>query len=487
MSADPVLVWFRLDLRLRDNPAWSAAAATKQPVIPVFIWAPEEEDPWPPGAASRWWLHQSLGSLERDLAKAGAKLTIRRGPTEQAFESLIRETQTKAVFWNRRYEPAVRRRDANVEAELSRRGVQTESFNSALLFEPWTILNSGGQPFQVFSAFWKTCLTKPDPAAPHTAPKEIAKPLQWPHSLPLEALELEPKIDWTAGIRRVWTPGEEGAKKQFQRFLRSGFARYASDRNFPSRTGTSRLSPHLHFGEISPREIWHALLARRNSENAAGIDSYLREVGWREFAYHLLYHFPFTTNECLRREFSRFPWRTGRDLPKKWQRGRTGYPLVDAGMRELWTTGWMHNRVRLVVASFLTKHLRIRWEEGAYWFWDTLVDADLANNTLGWQWTAGCGADAAPYFRIFNPVLQSEKFDPNGDYIRKWVPDLAELPNAWIHKPWSAPPAVLANAGVQLGSNYPMPVVTHEEARREALEAFARIRKLNKVCCSCFR
>jgi deoxyribodipyrimidine photo-lyase len=472
----PVLVWFRLDLRLEDNPAWLAAAETLRPVIPVFIWAPEEEDPWPPGAASRWWLQQSLSSLGHELAKAGSKLTIRKGPTEQALNNLLCQTQADSIFWNRRYEPAVRTRDGKLKEELSARGIQVQSFNSALLFEPWTILTSSGHPFQVFSAFWKTCLKQPAPAEPEPGPRQFVNPSDWPHSLPLEALELEPKIDWASGIRAAWSPGEEGAKKELRRFLRGGLARYASDRNLPGRIGTSRLSPHLHFGEISPREVWHSLLALRNRENAADIDFYLREIGWREFAYHLLYHFPFTTNECLRREFSRFPWRMDRDLLQKWARAKTGYPLVDAGMRELWTTGWMHNRVRLVVASFLTKHLRIRWDEGAYWFWDTLVDADLANNTLGWQWTAGCGADAAPYFRIFNPVLQSQKFDPEGDYIRRWIPELAKLPTDWIHKPWSALDTVLAQAGVQLGSNYPRPIVTHEDARQEALEAFERIR-----------
>jgi deoxyribodipyrimidine photo-lyase len=292
----------------------------------------------------------------------------------------------------------------------------------------------------------------------------------------LEDLELEPKIDWAAGMRAAWRPGEEGAQQELKRFL-AGVEGYASDRNYPSKPGTSRLSPHLHFGEISPREIWHSVLARRNRENAAAVDAYLREVGWREFAYHLLFHFPFTADECLRREFDRFPWSNNRDLLRRWQRGETGYPLVDAGMRELWATGWMHNRVRLVAASFLTKHLRMRWQEGAYWFWDTLVDADLANNALGWQWTAGCGADAAPYFRIFNPVLQSEKFDPEGDYIRCWAPELRGLPVPWIHKPWTAPELVLAEAGVQFGVNYPFPLVEHEQARCEALQAYERLRK----------
>ncbi len=477
MKTPPILVWFRLDLRIEDNPALSAAVETGTPIIPVFIWGPEEEDPWPPGSVSRWWLHQSLSSIEEALIKLGSRLIIREGDNEQVLKDLLAETKARAIFWNRRYEPAIIARDAKIKQVLIAAGFEVESFNSALLFEPWIVLNSSRRPFQVFSAFWKACLKQPDPPKPSPAPKAIARFLRWPDSLPLAKLNLEPKIDWAAGIRAAWTPGEDGAKKDLARFLRGNFERYSSERNLPGKIGTSRLSPHLHFGEISPRLIWHAVGKRRNSANREAVDAFLRELGWREFAHHLLFHFPFTTNEPLRKEFKRFPWRTDRGLLETWQRGRTGYPLVDAGMRELWSTGWMHNRVRLAVASFLTKHLLIRWDEGAYWFWDTLVDADLANNTLGWQWTAGCGADAAPYFRIFNPVLQSEKFDPNGDYIRKWVPELSRLSVRWIHKPWMAPESALAEAGVQLGSSYPMPIVNHEEARREALEAFERIRR----------
>ena len=476
MNTRPVLLWLRLDLRLNDNPALLAATQTGSPVLPIFIWAPGEEEPWPPGAASRWWLHQSLKSLQQLLAQSGSRLIIRKGSTAQVLRDLIRQTNATAIFWNRRYEPSVLARDNEVEDSLLASGLSVHHFNSALLFEPWTVLNNAQQPFQVFSAFWKACLKQPQPPACASAPKAIRPPATWPESLPLEALQLEPKIDWAAGIRTSWTPGETGAQRELERFLAGNFERYAPERNLPAKVSTSRLSPHLHFGEISVREIWHSLQQRRTHSNGEAIDTYLREIGWREFAYHLLFHFPFTTNQPLRREFASFPWRSDGTALKKWQRGKTGYPLVDAGMRQLWTTGWMHNRVRLVVASFLTKHLRIRWEEGAYWFWDTLVDADLANNTLGWQWTAGCGADAAPYFRIFNPVLQSEKFDPDGEYIREWVPELRRLPTPWIHKPWMAPPFILTAAGVELGSNYPLPLVVHEEARREALEAFERIR-----------
>lgn len=447
-------------------------------MIPVLIWAPEEEDPWPPGAASRWWLHQSLEALGKGFASRGSRLILRKGPALAALRKLAAETGARTVFWNRRYEPAVIARDAEVKKALGEDGLEVQSFNAGLLFEPWAVLQKGTQrPFQVFSAFWKAWLSHPEPPAPAGTPEVLMPPASWPGSLALDDLHLEPRIDWAAGIRATWKPGEGGAKSELARYMKAAFRHYTPERNFPHRIGTSRLSPHLHFGEISPREVWHALRARRNDDTAESVDAYLREIGWREFAYHLLFHFPRTTNEPLRREFSKFPWREDASFLKRWQKGLTGYPLVDAGMRELWSTGWMHNRVRLVVASFLTKHLRIKWEEGAYWFWDTLVDADLANNTLGWQWTAGCGADAAPYFRIFNPVLQSEKFDPDGSYLRRWVPELSRLAAPWIHKPGLAPAAILAEAGVELGNTYPLPIVEHDEARREALAAFAQVQR----------
>lgn len=478
MSEPPVIVWFRVDLRLEDNPALSAATQTGAAILPVFIWAPQEEDPWPPGAASRWWLHQSLKALAQDLRARGSRIILRQGSTLQNLKELAQETGARALFWNRRYEPAVIARDALVKNKLSESGIEVQSFNSALLYEPWTILQKQtGKPFQVFTAFWKTCLQQPEPPPVAAAPKHLPSPSRWPASAALEDFKLEPRIDWASGIRATWTPGEAGANLQLKRFARKASQEYSSERNLPSQTGTSRLSPHLHFGEISPRKIWHTLNSQRDSASAESVESYLREIGWREFAYHLLFHFPRTTNEPLRREFAAFPWEKNPAALKRWQKGRTGYPLVDAGMRELWTTGWMHNRVRLVVASFLTKHLRIDWEEGAYWFWDTLVDADLANNTLGWQWTAGCGADAAPYFRIFNPVLQSEKFDPEGSYIRRWIPELQRLPSPWVHKPWLAPELVLVEAGVKLGDSYPCPIVDHAEARRQALTAFGQLRR----------
>ncbi len=445
------IVWLRLDLRLEDNPALHAAVQRGAPVIPLFIWSPGDNGAWAPGGASRYWLHQSLTALAASLESRGSRLLIRTAPTaNDALQAVIEETGADAVYWNRRYEPALIKRDTAIKSELTSRGIAVESFNSALLHEPWEIKNKQGAPFQVFTPFWKTCLNSSSISAPLPAPKHIAPPKKWPQSLPLASLELEPRIDWAKGIRAAWSLGEVGAQDQLTRFLDS-IAAYPEDRDRPDRVGTSRLSPHLHFGEIGPRQVWHA--AREHGALATtpgvarGEEKFLAEVGWREFAHHLLFHFPHTTTKPLRENFERFPWLKNKSHLRAWQEGLTGYPIVDAGMRELWHTGWMHNRVRMIVASFLTKDLLIPWQEGAKWFWDTLVDADLASNTLGWQWTAGCGADAAPYFRIFNPTSQGIKFDPNGEYVRTWVPELAKLHAKWIHEPDSAPDDVRVRGG----------------------------------------
>lgn len=480
MATAVSLVWFRHDLRLADNPALAAALRRGGPVIPVFLWAPDEEGEWPPGGASRWWLHQSLTALAGDLEVLGSRLVIRRGPSLLALRALVKETGAGAVFWNRRYEPAVIARDQQIKEALRVDGLEVESFNGALLFEPWTICNKSGRPFQVFTPFWRHCLGLAEPADPLPSPRLLLAPPRWPPAEDLPSLGLESKLDWAGGLRTVWRPGEAGATKNLRRFCEQSFAGYDENRNRPDLTGTSRLSPHLHFGEISPRQVWHGLRRFAERRGLATRDwrgsQFLTEVGWREFAYHLLYHFPRTPTEPLRAEFARFPWRQHATWLRAWQRGRTGYPIVDAGMRELWTTGWMHNRVRMIVASFLVKDLLLDWREGARWFWDTLVDADLASNTLGWQWTAGCGADAAPYFRIFNPVSQGTKFDPNGDYVRRWVPELANLPADWIQHPWEAPAEILARAGVVLDRTYPRPIVSHAIAREVALEALAKVK-----------
>ena len=472
------VVWFRLDLRLSDNVALAAAVEQGAPIVPVFIHAPEEEDPWSPGAASNWWLHQSLHSLAALLRKLGSQLIIRRGPTRETLQALAKETGATAVYWNRRYEPAVIARDTTIKNSLLAAGIGVESFNAALLYEPWTIQNQSGKPFRVFTPFWRHCLAQPAPPAPRPAPPKLIAPKKWPNTLNIAALELTPKINWANGLATSWTPGEVGAQVQLKRFLHAAHDGYAEQRNRPDLIGTSRLSPHLHFGEISPRQIWQAL--HQEAETRGNTDwqasQFLTEVGWREFAHHLLYHFPRTPTVPLRTDFNQFPWRKDAAFRAAWQKGITGYPIVDAGMRELWATGWMHNRVRMIVASFLVKDLLLSWTEGARWFWDTLVDADLAQNTLGWQWTAGCGADAAPFFRVFNPVTQGEKFDPLGNYVRRWCPELANLPDTWLHQPWQAPPETLARAGIVIGRDYPEPIVNHAIAREVALEAFASLK-----------
>jgi deoxyribodipyrimidine photo-lyase len=468
MSA--ALVWFRQDLRLSDNDALNRALATAAVVVPVFIWSPDEEAPWCPGAASQWWLHQSLTALHASLTARGSRLVIRRGPAEKALRGVASECGAAAIFWNRSYEPAGVARDTEVKQRLRGAGLAAETCPGNLLFEPGTIRNKSGKPFQVFSAFWRACMAMPSPSVPKAAPQRLRAPERWPSSLTISDLRLEPTANWAGGLRETWRPGEPGAAGELAAFVGRAIESYDAERNRPDHRGTSRLAPHVHFGEISPRQIWHAL------RDVPAAEAYRRQIVWREFAYHLLFHYPHTPYEPLRPEFRDFPWQMDAQRLRAWTLGKTGYPLVDAGMRELWHTGWMHNRVRMVAASFLVKHLLIPWQEGAAWFWDTLVDADLANNSLGWQWVAGCGADAAPYFRIFNPVLQGERFDPNGDYVRRWVPELIGVPNRWIHKPWQAPPGLLADAGVRLGKNYPAPIVDHGEARRLALAALAKMR-----------
>ncbi len=479
-SKRPTIVWFRLDLRLEDNPALDAAVKKGGPVVPVFIWAPEEEGTWAPGSASRWWLHHSLASLERSLAEVGSWLVIREGASCDTLRALVRETGADLLVWNRRYEPALVSRDRHVAECLRSRGVETRSYNGSLLFDPDDFRNRKGSPYQVFTPFWKACLAGRTLDAPLPAPKRLSSRQSPPSSFPLSSLELERRGDWPACIQATWQPGTKGATQRLTDFLDKGLSTYVEDRDCPTRSTVSRLSPHLHFGEISPRIIWHEVQEHLDRHSHAGMHrqaaAFLRQLAWREFAHHLLHHFPGTPEQPLRAEYARFPWRRDPDALAAWQKGQTGYPIVDAGMRELWTTGWMHNRVRLLVASFLVKDLLIPWQDGARWFWDTLVDADLANNTLGWQWMAGCGADAAPYFRIFNPVSQGERFDRSGDYVRRWVPEVQRLPDRWIHRPWEAPPLVLKHAGVHLGRTYPKPLIDHGEARALVLTAFAALK-----------
>ena len=477
----PSLVWFRRDLRLEDQPALMAAINRGGPIIPVYVCDESDQSDWSSGAASRWWLHHCLGRLNDHLTSLNSRLIVRLGDSLSQLMSLIDETQATAVFWTRCYEPASIVRDSRIKSELRNRGITAESSNGQLLFEPWEVQTKEGRPYQVFTPFWKSCLNRNSPGQPQPAPQGLPSPDHWPCSLSINQLGLLPLISWDSGIKTTWLTGTNSATAELNRFLESMVFDYHVARELPARRGTSRLSPYLHFGEISPRTIWHAthrvVDEQRHRRESTGAETFLKEIGWREFAYHLMFHFPATIRQPLRTEFSRFPWREDAAGLAAWQRGKTGYPIVDAGMRELWHTGWMHNRVRMIVASFLVKDLLIPWQRGAEWFWDTLVDADLASNTLGWQWTAGCGADASPYFRVFNPIRQSEKFDPTGEYLRRWLPELQRIPAEFLHAPWTAPEGVLTEADVRLGQTYPYPIVNHDDARRRALQALSQIKQ----------
>lgn len=475
-SANTAIVWLRRDLRLSDHQALALARERAERIVFVYIHAPADEAPWEPGGASRWWLHHSLAALAADLAGRGQRLILRHGPTLTALADLIRETGAQLVTWNRLYEPAVIARDKMIKSVLKENGIAAESCNGALLFEPWEIRTDKGEPYQVFTPFWKRCLRELPGLPPPLPPTDVGHPVPKLASLALDELDLLPCLPWAAGFTPLWQPGETGAHQLLER-LEETVAGYTDSRNRPGIEGTSRLSPHLHFGEISPRQIVAALTpAATTAASATGAEAYVSELGWREFAHHLLFHYPHTPGQPLDARFAAYPWEAHPEYLEAWRQGRTGYPIVDAGLRELWTTGWMHNRVRMIAASLLIKNLQTHWLEGARWFWDTLVDADLANNTLGWQWTAGCGADAAPYYRIFNPVLQAERFDPERRYLRRWLPEIARLPDKWIHQPWEAPESVLQAAGVKLGETYPFPIVDFRVSREQALAGYTRIK-----------
>ena len=474
------LLWLRRDLRLADHPALTAAAAHGR-VLPVYIDAPEEEEPWAPGGASRWWLHHSLSALQASLAERGLPLVIRRGESLATLRALVKESGATAVFWSRLYEPAIMARDTAIKSALREDGLIAESSNAALLFEPWQTQTGSGDPYRVFTPFWKNCAARLDQQpAPLPVPEALRAPAKVPHGMTVDELGLLPTLPWAGGLAATWTPGEAGAMDRLESFIDGPMPAYSDDRNRPDLPATSFLSPHLHFGELSPRQALAATRAAVLKGGRAGIahgsEHFVRELGWREFNHHLLYHFPHTTDAPLDVRFANLVWRTDARLLEAWQRGRTGYPIVDAGMRELWHTGYMHNRVRMIAASLLVKNLGQSWLEGAKWFWDTLVDADLPNNTAGWQWTAGCGADAAPYYRIFNPVLQTERFDPHRRYLRRWLPEIAALPDEYIHRPWEAPPAVWREAGLTPGQEYPLPAVDFRASRDAALGAYEAVK-----------
>ncbi len=474
------IVWFTNDLRLHDNPALTAALQTADEVIPVYIVPNQGGEPWSPGAASLSWLARSIASLDSDLRDRGSRLVLRSGPVAETLRLLLDETGAHELHFSRRYEPGMTLREEELSEELCSRGIVVHRHESALLQPIDSLSKHDGSPYRVFTPFFRAAEGALQPTPPLPCPEVIPGPSTWPESLPIAAI-LGLAADSKPALLEHWTPGETGARVRLAKFLAHALDDYMAGRDRPDLDGTSRISPHLAFGEISAREVlhaaWEAGADRQQPNSSDGVSGFVRELYWREFAYRLLHRFPYSTEKPLRPEFEMFPWEIDDEGWDAWRRGQTGYPLVDAGMRQLAATGWMHGRVRMVVASFLTKDLLIPWLEGARWFWENLVDADLANNTLGWQWVAGSGADASPYFRVFNPVAQGERFDPDGAYVRRWVPELEGLSAKWIHSPWEAPAEVLREAGVELGATYPFPIVEHSEARQRALSAYQSIKR----------
>lgn len=465
------ILWCRQDLRLFDNPALNYAARSGEVLI-VFIY-PEDL-----GGASYWWLHHSLQAFSDSLNERGVELVLRTGKAAQILTDLATQYEVDKVVWNRVYSTQGVEQGSEVKQALDKAKISHQSFNGQLLTEPTQIFNKQGTPFKVFTPFWRHCLAMLNPEPLLDIPVFTGFQ-QGVISESLDDWDLLPtQPDWAQGLKNRWTPGENAAQQRWQSFLDEVIPNYKEGRDFPNQDNTSYLSPHLAFGEISPKQIWFDVHARMasNEIDSTNAYKYLAEIGWREYSRYLLIHFPHITEQPFNAKFTNFPWQDQPELLSAWQRGQTGYPIVDAGMRELWHTGYMHNRVRMVTASFLTKHCLTHWREGMEWFWDTLVDADIGSNTASWQWVAGCGADAAPYFRIFNPILQGEKFDKQGDYIKKWVPELAEMPSKYINQPWTAGPMTLQLANVQLGENYPLPVVDHASARKQALEAYKAIK-----------
>lgn len=465
MSKNNILFWFRQDLRITDNPALNEASKQGN-VFPIYILDDHNPKDFKMGSASRCWLHYSLQDLDRNLKN---NLNYFMGNPQDIILDLVKKHSIDSVIWNRCYEPWQVSRDKKIKMKLKSINVNVKTFNGSLLWEPWDILKKDGTPYKVFTPFYKKgCQSLPSPKVPLNKPYKLETKRIPFNNTTVKSLNLLPKHSWHEKIKDSWSFGEANAKKRLQAFLRSGIHDYKEGRNYPNKNNVSLLSSHIHFGEISPNQIWHSV----NKFSNINSDHFLSELGWREFSYNLLFHFPDLPNKNLQPKFNKFKWNKSNKLLKSWQQGKTGYPLIDAGMRELWQTGYMHNRIRMVVASFLVKNLLLHWKHGEKWFWDCLVDADLANNCASWQWVAGCGADAAPYFRIFNPVLQSKKFDADAFYIRKWVPEIAKLPTKFIHSPWEASELELAASGVKLGKTYPFPIVDLKSSRDAALKAY---------------
>lgn len=483
MSAKPTIIWFRHDLRLRDHPALTAAVRSGAPVIPLYVLDDAAAGQWKSGGASRWWLAKSLEALSRDIAERGSRLILRQGDTARVLKRIVEESGASAIYVTRCYEPWAVALEVKLQRLLKGLDVEFKRFGGRLLREPEDLRTASGAAYQVFTPFWRAFRRDFRPPEAMDAPARLTPVPEEIASDRISDCRLVPtKPDWSGGLAQTWRPGEHGAQARLEEFVAADLANYVTGRDRLDVDGTSRLSPHLAFGEISAAACWRAASNALGRSGAIdqSIETFLKELAWREFSYALLFHSPKMPDEPLRKEFAAFGWSKSREHLRAWQRGLTGYPIVDAGMRELWATGYMHNRLRMIAASFLTKHLLLPWTVGEAWFWDTLVDADLANNAANWQWVAGCGADAAPYFRIFNPVLQGEKFDPDGNYVRRWVPELARLSSADIHKPWQADKAGLERAGVIIGKNYPSPVVDHKAARARALAAYERLKALKR-------
>ncbi len=481
------IVWFRRDLRLADNPALGAALDQCEKVVTLYIHDPESEAPWSPGSASRWWLQGSLGALDQSLRALGGQLSLAEGDSLAVLKALLSSTGASAVYWNRLYEPALIERDERIKAALEEGEVHVQSHNGALLLEPWQIRNGSGRPYRVFTPFWRKVNGElraqlQSGRAPQPVPDRIPAPSKMPKSLALKHLGLSTSVSREQGLAGHWCPGEAGARALLETFVDERMLEYSAGRDIPAQQSTSRLSAALHFGECSPLQLLWVAESHAAGEPVPGLvantEHFLRQLGWREFSHHLLFHFPETDRKPLISRFNDFEWRKPDDYAadlKAWQRGLTGIPIVDAGMRQLRQSGWMHNRVRMIAASFLCKNLLIPWQEGARWFWENLVDADLANNSMGWQWSAGSGADAAPYFRVFNPVLQSRRFDVDGSYIRRWVPELGSFPDRAVHAPWEMKKEALGPSGLLIGRDYPEPIVDLPASRRRALDVYQRI------------
>ncbi|MCG6859223.1 MAG: DNA photolyase family protein [Salaquimonas sp.] len=475
MAGDtPVIVWLRTDLRVADNPALHHATATSAPILPLYVHDTQSKGLRAPGAAQNWFLHHALAGLNDRLTRLGTPLVTAKGAASPVLDRLIAQTGASAVYWNRRHVPAEFELDRAIEDRLKQGGIKVETFRAGLLHEPSHVLSASGQSFKVFTPFWRAFQRTITPRAPCPAPKRIQGFAGAPQSLPLDELGLLPtKPDWAGGLRETWRADEDAAHDVLDEFNRHGLAGYAERRDYPGESHVSRLSPYLRWGVISPYQVWHAVRSAGGTQ--ADEEKFLQEIAWREFWYQLLAHFPDLASRNFHEKFDHYPWVGDSPHLETWKMGKTGYPIVDAGMRQLWETGYMHNRVRMITASFLVKHLMVHWQIGEKWFWDTLIDGDPASNPASWQWVAGSGADGQPFFRIFNPVTQAERFDPSGAYVRRFVPEIAALPDRHLHAPWLAPENVLEQCGIRLGETYPWPVVDHKKARECALRAFRQL------------